>query len=172
MKWWIFEDALRDRKGHWSEYLQTFRLGLEAEGDEVCIFADRECEPALAKTLGAEPFLPKSIWARMSDGVPRWRRLLRIPSHGFATYRTISKLLSGCSACSSPTRRRYEPEGALPAGRALPDLIFVPTILGHHQQVIVLVIDHVDHVTVPDSHCTQAALVGMPRGLMGIARPC
>jgi hypothetical protein len=42
MKWWIFEDALRDRRGHWSEYLQTFRRGLEAESDEVRIFADRE----------------------------------------------------------------------------------------------------------------------------------
>ena len=68
MRRWIFEDALRDRKGHWSEYLQTFRRGLEAEGDEVRIFADRECEAALAATLGAEPVLPKSIWARMSDG--------------------------------------------------------------------------------------------------------
>ena len=125
MRWWIFEDALRDRKGHWSEYLQTFRRGLEAEGDEVCIFADRECEPALAETLGAEPVLPKSIWARMSDGAPKWRRLLRIPAHGLATYRAVSKLLAGCSALHAPS-------SSLPAGRAMPDLIFVPTVLVHH----------------------------------------
>ncbi|MFM8888129.1 MAG: hypothetical protein ACKOKC_17145 [Chthoniobacterales bacterium] len=67
MRWWTFEDALRDRKGHWSEYLQNFRRGLEAEGDEVRIFADRECQPELAEALGAEPVLPKSMWARMSD---------------------------------------------------------------------------------------------------------
>jgi glycosyltransferase involved in cell wall biosynthesis len=125
MKWWIFEDALRDRRGHWSEYLQTFRRGLEAEVDEVRIFADRECEPALAKTLGADPVLPKSIWARMSDGAPKWRRLLRIPAHGFATYRAVSKLLSDSSALHAPS-------SSLPAGRALPDLIFVPTVLVHH----------------------------------------
>ncbi len=136
LKWWIFEDALRDRRGHWSEYLQTFRRGLEAEGDEVRIFADQQCEPALAETLGAKPVLPKSIWARMSDGAPKWRRLLRIPSHGFATYRTVSKLLSGCSALHAPLRPVGSPSqrrsSALPAGRALPDLIFVPTVLVHH----------------------------------------
>jgi glycosyltransferase involved in cell wall biosynthesis len=136
MHWWIIEDALRDRKGHWSEYLQTFRRGLEAEGDEVRIFAARECEPALAAVHGAESVLPKSIWARMSDGVPRWRRLLRIPSHGFATYRTISKLLSGCSALHAPLRPVGSPSqrrsSLLPAGRASPDLIFVPTVLVHH----------------------------------------
>ena len=125
LKWWIFEDALRDRRGHWSEYLQTFRRGLEAEGDEVRIFADWECEPALAETLGAEPVLPKSIWARMSDGASKWRRLLRIPAHGFATYSAVSKLLAGSSALHAPS-------SSLPAGRAMPDLIFVPTVLVHH----------------------------------------
>ena len=125
LRWWIIEDALRDRKGHWSEYLQTFRRGLEAEGDEVRIFADRECEPALAETLGAEPVLPKSIWARMSDGASKWRRLLRIPAHGFATYSAVSKLLAGSSALHAPS-------SSLPAGRAMPDLIFVPTVLLHH----------------------------------------
>jgi glycosyltransferase involved in cell wall biosynthesis len=136
LKWWIFEDALRDRRGHWSEYLQTFRRGLEAEGDEVRIFADQRCEAELAKTLGAETVLPKSIWARMSDGAPKWRRLLRIPAHGLATYRAISKLLSGCSALHAPLRPVGSPSqrrsSALPAGRALPDLIFVPTVLVHH----------------------------------------
>jgi len=125
LKWWIFEDALRDRRGHWSEYLQTFRRGLEAEGDEVRIFADWECELALAETLGAEPVLPKSIWARMSDGASKWRRLLRIPAHGFATYSAVSKLLAGSSALHAPS-------SSLPAGRAMPDLIFVPTVLVHH----------------------------------------
>ena len=125
LRWWIFEDALRDRRGHWSEYLQTFRRGLEAEGDEVRIFADWECELALAETLGAEPVLPKSIWARMSDGASKWRRLLRIPAHGFATYRAVSKLLAGSSALHAPS-------SSLPAGRAMPDLIFVPTVLVHH----------------------------------------
>ena len=150
LRWWIVEDALRDRKGHWVEYLQTFQRGLIAEGDEVRFFASEECSPDVAALFDAEAILPRSIWARMSDGASKWRRLLRIPAHGLATYRAVSKLLAACSALhapgSSPTRVswlasslsslrfgwRYEPEDTLPAGRPLPDLIFVPTALVHH----------------------------------------
>jgi glycosyltransferase involved in cell wall biosynthesis len=46
----------------------------------------------------------------MSDGSPKWRRLLRIFSHGFATYSSGLKLLK----------------------QPLPDVIFVPTVLVHH----------------------------------------
>jgi glycosyltransferase involved in cell wall biosynthesis len=136
LRWWILEDALRDRKGHWLEYLQTFQRGLMAEGDEVRFFASKECSPDAAALFDAEAILPRSIWARMSDGASKLRRLLRIPAHGLATYRAISKLLADCPAPHalgfSPTRRSDEPEGTLPAGRALPDLLFVPTVLVHH----------------------------------------
>jgi glycosyltransferase involved in cell wall biosynthesis len=136
LRWWIVEDALRDRQGHWLEYLRTFQRGLAAEGDQVRFFASKECVPEVADVFKAEPVLPKSIWARMSDGAPKWRRLLRIPAHGLATYRAISKLLADCppphAPGFSPTRRSGEPEGMLPAGRAMPDLIFVPTVLVHH----------------------------------------
>jgi|GEM_PF-2767798 len=136
LRWWIVEDALRDRKGHWFEYLRTFQRGLAAEGDQVRLFASRECTDEVARAFAAEPVLPKSIWARMSDHAPKWRRLLRIPAHALGTYRAVSKLLADCSAPggsgSSPTRRCYEPEGALRDDRALPDLIFVPTVLVHH----------------------------------------
>jgi hypothetical protein len=33
MKWLIVEDALRDRKGHWLEYVSTFVRELRALGD-------------------------------------------------------------------------------------------------------------------------------------------
>ena len=125
LRWWIVEDALRDRKGHWLEYLQTFQRGLMAEGDEVCFFASEECSPDIAALFVAEAVLPPSIWARMSDGAPKWRRLLRIPAHGLATYRAISKVLADCSAS-------HAPDSTLPDGRAMPDLIFVPTVLVHH----------------------------------------
>ena len=137
MRWWIFEDALRDRKGHWSEYLQTFRRGLECEGDEVCIFVDRECELALAETLGAEPVLPKSIWARMSDGAPKWRRLLRIPAHGLATHRTVSRLVTRNSV---GRRGDLSAQAPVLATTDLPDVIFVPTVLVHHLAGWVLLI--------------------------------
>ena len=35
MRWLIVEDALRDRKGHWVEYVSTFVRGLRELGDEV-----------------------------------------------------------------------------------------------------------------------------------------
>jgi glycosyltransferase involved in cell wall biosynthesis len=125
LRWWIVEDALRDRKGHWLEYLQTFQRGLMAEGDEVRFFASEECSPDVAALFDAEAVLPRSIWARMSDGASKWRRLLRIPAHGLATYHAISKLLADCPAS-------HAPDSTLPAGRAMPDLIFVPTVLVHH----------------------------------------
>jgi glycosyltransferase involved in cell wall biosynthesis len=125
MRWWIVEDALRGRQGHWFEYLRTFQRGLVAQGDQVHFFASKECESEIAAVFKAETVLPKSIWARMSDGAPKWRRLLRIPAHGLATYRAISKLLADFPA-------PHAPGSTLPAGRAMPDLIFVPTVLVHH----------------------------------------
>jgi len=108
------EDALRDRKGHWFEFLSTFRRGLVAAGDKVKIFASRECDPVVAAALQAEAILPISIWARMSDHKSVWRRMLRVPGHAWATWRALRKLL-----------RR--------SGRAIaPDFIFVPTVLVHH----------------------------------------
>ena len=126
MRWWIVEDALRDRKGHWLEYLQTFQRGLMAAGDEVRFFVSKECSPDVAELFDAEAVLPPSIWARMGDNAPKWRRLLRIPAHGLATYRAVSKSLADCSASHDATSSQIH------AGQALPDLIFVPTVLVHH----------------------------------------
>jgi hypothetical protein len=117
MKWWIIEDALRDRKGHWFEYLQTFQRGLEAQGDQVRFFASKECASEVAAVFSAEPVLPKSIWARMSDGAQKWRRMLRIPAHGLATYNAVSRLFTRHTSLATSE---------------LPDLIFVPTVLVHH----------------------------------------
>ena len=117
MNWWIIEDCLCDSRGHWFEYIQTFRDGLEEAGDCCKIFADQSAEPWLLEALGASPALPNSIWARMSDGAPKWKRLLRIPSHGWATYRAISCLLK-----ANKKEKTLEE----------PDLIFVPTVSIHH----------------------------------------
>ena len=73
MKWLIVEDALRDRTGHWAEYIQTFQKGLTELGDEVTILADRDAEYFIVKGLKARPVLPESIWHRMSDGSSAWR---------------------------------------------------------------------------------------------------
>ncbi len=111
MKWLIVEDALKDRKGHWVEYIDTFRSGLRARGDAVTILAERNAEQFIQCWLDTYAVLPNSIWHRMSDQASRWKRLARIPQHGFQTQRTVQKWL------------RSQP---------LPDVIFVPTVLVHH----------------------------------------
>ena len=68
MKWLIVEDALRDRRGHWLEYVSIFVRGLTALGDEVTVLCDRKAEGFIIELLGASPVLPESIWHRMGLG--------------------------------------------------------------------------------------------------------
>ena len=111
LRWWIAEDALRDRRGHWFEYVSTFVRELRALGDEVAVLADRAAEPFIREQLGAHAALPDSIWHRMSDGAGSLRRYARVPGHAWQTRRALLAWL------------RTHPA---------PDLIFVPTVLVHH----------------------------------------
>lgn len=111
MRWLIVEDALRDRQGHWFEYLSTFARELRALGDQVTVLSDRAAEPFLIEQLQVRPILPPSIWHRMSDGAGVMRRYLRLPVHAWQTYRVLKKYLRQDAA--------YE-------------VIFVPTVLVHH----------------------------------------
>lgn len=111
MRWLIVEDALRNKKGHWFEYLSTFTRELRALGDDVTVLADRSAEPDLVRQLQAQPVLPDSIWHRMGDSAGPLRRYLRVPSHAWNTYRTLKNYLR----CGE----KY-------------DVIFVPTVLVHH----------------------------------------
>jgi glycosyltransferase involved in cell wall biosynthesis len=86
MKWLIVEDALRDRRGHWLEYVSTFVRGLTALGDEVVVLCDREAEGFILEQTGARPVLPESIWHRMSDGAGALQRYARVPGHAWATF--------------------------------------------------------------------------------------
>src|SRR5580658_4974804 len=108
MRWLIVEDALRDKKGHWYEYLGTFARELRALGDEVTILADRSAEPFLLEQLQVQPVLPASIWHRMGDGAVAFRRYLRVPVHAAKTYRAVKTYLRGAE--------RF-------------DILFVPTVL-------------------------------------------
>jgi glycosyltransferase involved in cell wall biosynthesis len=111
MHWLIVEDALRDRKGHWFEYVSTFARELRSLGDDVTILADRAAEPFLLEQFQAKPILPASIWHRMSDGASAIRRYARVPVHAWHTYHAVKTYLS------------HEREF---------DAIFVPTVLVHH----------------------------------------
>jgi glycosyltransferase involved in cell wall biosynthesis len=91
MKWLIVEDALRDRRGHWLEYVSTFVRGLTALGDEVEVLCDCRAEGFVMEQTGARPVLPESIWHRMGDGAGAVKRYLRVPGHALATFVVMRK---------------------------------------------------------------------------------
>ena len=95
MKWLIVEDALRDRKGHWLEYVSTFVQGLKALGDEVVVLCDRKAEGFVMAETGAIPVLPDSIWHRMGDGAGGLKRYLRVPGHAVVTFLAMRKVFRG-----------------------------------------------------------------------------
>jgi len=111
MRWLIVEDALRDRKGHWLEWVTTFERGLRELGDEVTVLADSEVEPDIRCSLQAEPILPRSIWHRLGDGSGAMTRYSRVFTHNWQTWRVMNRYL------------RRQPEF---------DAIFVPTVSVHH----------------------------------------
>jgi glycosyltransferase involved in cell wall biosynthesis len=111
MRWLIVEDALRDRKGHWFEYISTFDQGLRALGDEITILADRHAEPFILESLHAKAVLPDSIWHRMGDGASALKRYLRVPAHAWQTWLALHRFL------------RTDNDW---------DVIFVPTVMIHH----------------------------------------
>ncbi|MEA5620795.1 glycosyltransferase [Cronbergia sp. UHCC 0137] len=111
LHWLIVEDALRDQKGHWFEYISTFWQGLHELGDNVTVLADRQAESFILENLKALPVLPPSIWHRMSDGANPLIRYLRLPVHAWQTVKAIKGFLSQNNAY---------------------DVIFVPTVLVHH----------------------------------------
>lgn len=93
MKWLIVEDALRDRKGHWLEYVSTFVRGLKELGDEVTVLCDRKAEGFVIEQTGAWPVLPESIWHRMGDGAGPLKRYARVPRHVIATFFALRRVL-------------------------------------------------------------------------------
>jgi glycosyltransferase involved in cell wall biosynthesis/lysophospholipase L1-like esterase len=127
MKWLIVEDALRNRWGHWLEYVSTFVRGLDGTGDQVAILCDQDAEEHVVSSTGALPVLPQSIWHRMSDGAGALRRCLRVPRHGLATVLAISNHFRNRRASSGKP-------GLDEVGKAADsaELIFVPTVLVHH----------------------------------------
>lgn len=109
--WLIAEDALRNRVGHWYEYLRTVRNGLQQLGDKVEVLADEAAEEFIVQGISAEPVLPHSIWHRMSDSSSVLTRYSRVVTHAWATRSRISKWLAA-----------HPPY----------DIVFVPTVLVHH----------------------------------------
>ena len=117
MKWLIVEDALRDRKGHWLEYVSTFVRGLKELGDEVVVLCDRESEGFIFEQTGARPVLPESIWHRMGDGAGAVKRYLRVPGHAIATFFAMRKVFRGFNHNRARGQVRERATGGWPEGR-------------------------------------------------------
>jgi glycosyltransferase involved in cell wall biosynthesis len=111
MRWLIVEDALRDRKGHWLEWVTTFNHGFRELGDSVTVLADSEVEKDIRESLQAEAILPRSIWHRLGDGSGPLTRYSRVFTHNLETWRVMDRYL------------RDHPDF---------DAIFVPTVSVHH----------------------------------------
>ena len=111
MKWLIVEDALQDRKGHWYEYVRTFREGLLKLGDNVTILASQRAERFILNELDARPVLPESVWHSMALQKSAWKRYLKIPQHALKTLWSVRSQITN--------RSGY-------------DIIFVPTVSVHH----------------------------------------
>ena len=111
MKWLIVEDALRDRRGHWLEYVSTFVRGLRALGDEVVVLGDREAEGFILEQTGALPVLPESIWHRMGDGAGALQRYARVPGHAIATFVAMRRFFRGLSNEKTPNNTKESNHG-------------------------------------------------------------
>jgi glycosyltransferase involved in cell wall biosynthesis len=110
LRWLIVEDALRDRQGHWFEYISTFAHDLQGLGDSVTVLADRKAEPFIRNGLDVQAVLPPSIWHRMNKG-GSLVRYSRVPIHAWQTVRAVKKHLAKSGGY---------------------DIVFVPTVLVHH----------------------------------------
>lgn len=111
MNWSIFEDSLENRKGHWFEYLDAFARELPRLGDKLSFFVSEAADAETLGHFGAAPLLPRSVFARMSDGASALVRSIRIPWHAWITFWRVSRLI-----------KYREPA----------DIVFVPTVTVHH----------------------------------------
>ena len=111
MRWLIVEDALKDRTGHWLEWVTTFYRGFRELGDDVTVLADAAVQSDIRESLAAVPILPNSIWHRISDGSGPLTRHSRFITHAWQTWRIMNRFLRAHPAF---------------------DAIFVPTVAPHH----------------------------------------
>ena len=136
MNWLIVEDALRDRKGHWLEYVSTFVRELRVLGDYVVVLCDRKAQGFVMEQTGARPVLPESIWHRMGDGAGALKRYLRVPGHALATFVAVRKVFReqfSAQPATAPEAQALDTRrSTLDSSPASPDWIFVPTVLVHN----------------------------------------
>lgn len=111
MKWWIVEESLQGRQGHWFDYLKGFHDDLPRLGDEVAVFVSQKAEPFIREQMAGRSLLPESIFLQFGDDASRWRRYLRVPSHALKVRRAIKNILRTTPA---------------------PRVAFVPTVTVHH----------------------------------------
>jgi glycosyltransferase involved in cell wall biosynthesis len=109
MNWLIIEDALRDRHGHWLEFVQCFNKGLSELGDSVRVLGPKDASSDLCSVIDLEPVLPESLWrGRKKHGMGRGAR-------------SVSRLHWICASIWAIGK-------AVRSATSKPDVVFVPTV--------------------------------------------
>jgi glycosyltransferase involved in cell wall biosynthesis len=107
----IVEEALRDFRGHWFEYVKSVAEINEGAGVEVTVAAHRQIDEQLASRIHAHGVFAQTRWDGIYDSSQAWRRYLGVARHNSRVYRAMSRFL----------------------GETGPyDCVFVPTVVIHH----------------------------------------
>ncbi len=107
----VVEEALKDRIGHWYEYVKAVAEINAAEGAEVTVGAHCRIDPEIAAEINAQPLFARTNWDGVYAHPKAWRRYLGIARHNWLVFRTMNRFL-----------RQH--------GRV--DCLFAPTVVIHH----------------------------------------
>lgn len=107
----IVEEALRDLKAHWFQYIQTICKGVEADGWKVDVACNKQADPEILKTFSSFPIFRHARYLDNSKGRLPGERFFGFILHSIRVLMDLWPLLK--------KRERY-------------NHIFVPTVLVHH----------------------------------------
>jgi len=106
----IVEEALKDRTGHFYEYVKSVAELNAAAGGETMVVCHARTDPAICKELNAFPLFPRSNWDGVYNYPQAWKRYFGIVRHNWLVYRIM--------------RRFVRAHGPF-------DLLFAPTVVIH-----------------------------------------
>jgi len=104
----IVEEALKDKAGHFYEYVKSVAELNAAAGGETLVVSHAATDPQIQTELGAAPLFARSNWDGVYNYPSAWRRYLAIIRHNLLVYRVMNRFV-----------RRHGPF----------DLLFAPTVV-------------------------------------------
>ncbi|MGE3689836.1 MAG: glycosyltransferase [Novosphingobium sp.] len=107
----VVEEALKDRIGHWYEYVKSVAELNAGQGVEVTVGAHCRIDPEIAAEIDARPLFARTNWDGVYAHPQAWRRYLGIARHNWLVFRTMNRFV-----------RQHGPF----------DCLFAPTVVIHH----------------------------------------